>query len=301
MARVKRWCLTLNHWTSDEYAVIFPLDGQGCYQLAGVLEYAILGKETGATGNPHLQGFVVFKERTRLATARALLPRAHWESARDSAASIEYCKKEGNFFELGTKPPEGQQGRRNDIESLKDAVKSGVVDRKVLREDFSFVCAQYPKFVESYIRDQTTPPPLVDYPLRDWQQRLVEIALGPIDERAIHFVVDIDGNSGKSYLASYCEAKLDRIVQVMKPGKLADMAYEYREDTQVFILDCPRAKQGDYIQYDFLESLKDGRLFSCKYESRTKRFIPPHVFVFMNQSPDMEKLSVDRYCFVPID
>lgn len=301
MSRVKRWCFTLNHWTEPEYNVLFPVDPSGGRELAPLLEYAIVGKETGAAGTPHLQGFVQFKDRVRSSTARSFLPRAHWEVARSVAASIEYCRKEGNFFELGVEPVEPKKGTRSDLESFKSAVKSGTVDRKVLREEFSTICAQFPKFVESYIRDQCEKVTVSEYPLRDWQQRLVDVALGPIDERCINFVVDTDGNAGKSWLASYLEATLPRVVQVMKPGRLADMAYEYREDTEVFVLDCPRAKQGDFIQYDFLESLKDGRLFSSKYESRTKRFKVPHVFVFMNESPDMEKLSVDRYVFINVD
>lgn len=295
MARVKHWCFTLNHWTDGEYSRIFPSDASGSRGLASVLEYAVVGKETGTIGTPHLQGFVSFAQRARLSTVRRLLPRAHWEVARSISAAIEYCKKDGNFLEVGTPPPDRGQGKRSDLEAFKNAVTNGVRDRKQLREEHSLVCAQYPRFVEAYLLDQQSPPALEDHPLRPWQQRLVDISLEPPDARCIHFIVDTEGNSGKSWLASYFEVKVAKHVQVMKPGKLADMAYEYREDTEVFILDCPRSKQGDFIQYDFLESLKDGRLFSPKYESRMKRFSPPHVFVFMNEQPDMEKLSEDRY------
>jgi Putative viral replication protein len=295
MSRVKRWCFTLNNWTDGEYAAIYPVDASGAVGLAPLLDYAIVGKETSASGTPHLQGFVSFRERARLTTVRQLLPRAHWEVARNVRRAIEYCKKDGNFFELGEEPSLSNQGKRSDLDSFKSAVASGIRDRKQLREEHSFVCAQYPRFVESYVRDQEPLPTLEDHPLYPWQQRLVDIAVQEPDARVVHFIVDIDGNSGKSWLASYLESKVDRVVQVMKPGKLADMAYEYRENTEVFILDCPRSKQGDFIQYDFLESVKDGRLFSPKYESRTKRFKSPHVFVFMNEQPDMSKLSEDRY------
>lgn len=298
MSRVKRWCFTLNNYTADEYACVFPLSVDASYGLPPVLDYACVGKEIGAAGTPHLQGFCSFRERTRISGCRSLLPRAHWEVARSVKRAIEYCKKDGDFLEVGEAPPESAQGRRTDLELFKAAVKSGVRDRKDIREEFSSVCAQYPKFVESYLRDQYDPPSVEDHTLRTWQQNLVEVALGPVDPRVIHFVVDKDGNAGKSWLASYLECKIQKIVQVMKPGKFADMAYGYVEENDVFILDCPRSKQGDFIQYDFLESIKDGRLFSSKYESRMKVFKPPHVFVFMNQDPDMEKLSIDRYVFI---
>lgn len=298
MSRVKNWCFTLNNYSDAEYHAIFPPVENGPQRLSTLLDYACVGKEIGPTGTSHLQGFVCLRIRGRLSTVRSLLPRAHWEVARTVEAAIDYCKKDGNFQELGSKPTEIGRGRRNDLDAFKAAVLAGVRCRKELREDFSHVCAQYPKFVESYLRDQFEPPPVQLHPLRPWQQRMVDISNGEIDPRTIYFVVDEEGNSGKSWLAAYLEAHSTRRVQVMKPGKIVDMAYEFNEETEVFILDCPRAKQGDFIQYDFLESLKDGRVFSPKYESRTKKFVPPHVFVFMNESPDMEKLSADRYILV---
>ena len=298
MSRVKRWCFTLNNYTDADYEAVFPLAADGSHRLSPLLVYACVGKELSTSGTPHLQGFVCVRIRSRLSAVSAILPRAHWEVARTVEAAIEYCKKDGNFRELGEKPAEIGSGKRTDLDLFKAAVSSGVRCRKELREDFSHVCAQYPRFVESYLRDQYEPPPIEVHPLRPWQQRMVEYANGEIDPRAIYFVVDEEGNSGKSWLASYFECSHDKPVQVMKPGKIADMSYEYVEETRLFILDCPRAKQGDFIQYDFLESLKDGRLFSPKYESRTKIFAPPHVFVFMNESPDMEKLSADRYVLI---
>lgn len=82
---------------------------------------------------------------------------------------------------------------------------------------------------------------------------------------------------------------------IVIPGKKADMAYVVREDCKTFFLDCPRSKQGEFIQYDFLEELKNGFLFSSKYTSKVKRFDTPHVVVMMNERPDLTKLSSDRY------
>ena len=114
------------------------------------------------------------------------------------------------------------------------------------------------------------------------------------DKREIIFIVDRAGDQGKSWFARYfCDRHDDAMIIV--PGKKADMAYVVREDCKTFFLDCPRSKQGEYIQYDFLEELKNGYLFSPKYESKVKSFNAPHVVVFMNESPDMEKLSADRY------
>jgi len=62
-------------------------------------------------------------------------------------------------------------------------------------------------------------------------------------------------------------------------------------------VDVPRSK-GEHLQYSFLECVKDGLLFSTKYESVMKQFDPPHVFVFMNEEPDQKALSEDRYHYI---
>lgn len=290
----KNWCYTLNNYTPAEYEA-----------LAGTLPtdvvYLVCGKETGASGTPHLQGFISLSKRKRLTQVRRLSDRAHWEMARDARAAADYCKKDGDFVELGDPTAIAKQGKRNDLESFKESVRNGMVDRKELREAHSLVCARFPRFVEQYLRDVRGPPPLELHPLRPWQQELVDYIAEPVDPRAIVFVVDEAGGAGKSYIAAYCETQTTHIVQVMKPGKLADMAFAYDETNEVFILDCPRSKQGDFVQYDFLENVKDGRLFSPKYESVTKRFVPPHVIVFMNEFPDMNKLSADRYKFIDVN
>ena len=40
--------------------------------------------------------------------------------------------------------------------------------------------------------------------------------------------------------------------------------------------------------------LKNGLVFSPKFESKDVRFGTPHVVVSMNEKPDMTKMSVDR-------
>lgn len=68
----------------------------------------------------------------------------------------------------------------------------------------------------------------------------------------------------------------------------------------IVIVDAPRSKQGEYLQYDFLEEVKNGRIFNTKYESCMIEFPSPHVVVMMNEHPDMTKLSEDRYNLIVI-
>ncbi|AXH73499.1 MAG: putative viral replication protein [Cressdnaviricota sp.] len=94
----KRWCFTLNNWTSDEYSSIVPIIEREC-------SFAIIGDEIGATGTPHLQGYIEFKNKCR-ALSKFESRRFHWEKAKGSRENnIAYCSKEKVLFSLGMPKP----------------------------------------------------------------------------------------------------------------------------------------------------------------------------------------------------
>ena len=262
--------------------------------LAGnrTVRYLIFGKECGDSGTRHLQGFVQFKNRCTFSDAKAFLSdRVFIEVTRSPKKSIEYCKKEGDYYEFGEL---SNPGKRSDLDAFKEFVKLGNYDLKVLREQHSMVLAKYPRFVQEYLSDSIPRAEFEVFPLRDWQATLyTKLRLNPID-REIMFLVDHTGNTGKSWFARYVH-KLLQSVQIMIPGKKADMTYALLETNKILFLDCPRSKQGEFIQYDFLEEVKNGLVFSSKYESRMKYLCPCHVVVMMNEDPDPTKLSSDRY------
>ena len=79
------------------------------------------------------------------------------------------------------------------------------------------------------------------------------------------------------------------------------MCHALQRDKRVYFMDCPRSKQGVFIQYDFLEELKNGMIFSSKYNSKEKEFEQPHVVVLMNEMPDPNALSKDRYSVIELN
>jgi len=284
----------MNNYTPDDVDRLMAFNPDGRSQLTGV-EYIVFGREVGESGTPHLQGTVCFESRKRLDQVIAVIGQAHCTTTRSLSQSIDYCKKDGDFEQVGVPPTETQRsGTRSDLEAFKDSVREGMTSMKELREHHSEVCARYPRFVKDYVEDAKEQAVVPPHPLREWQETLNGKLILPPDPREIIFIVDLAGNKGKSWFARhYCD--LHENAQIIVPGKKADMTYVMREECRVFFLDCPRSKQGDFIQYDFLEELKNGYVFSSKYESRIKKLDPPHVVVLMNERPCMDKLSADRY------
>jgi len=94
--RSRRWCFTLNNYSQEELA------GLG---LARHVKYLVMGKETGESGTPHLQGYVIFSCEKSLRALSTVSRRAHWSMALGSTdQNYTYCTKDGDFTEIGVRP-----------------------------------------------------------------------------------------------------------------------------------------------------------------------------------------------------
>lgn len=102
----KAYCFTLNNYSEDEYQSLIRV----CETESG---YAILGKEVGEQGTPHIQGYIRFKKPYRFNTIKdRYLPRCHIEVAAGSGrANRTYCSKGGDYREFGE--IEGSDGLRD--------------------------------------------------------------------------------------------------------------------------------------------------------------------------------------------
>lgn len=149
---VTRWVFTLNNWTEQEYATIMAA-------LRQYAKYAVVGKETGAFGTPHLQGFAVMRLRERLAGMKRILgtPRMHLEKARGtSRQAADYCKKEDNFEEIGDPPAgasaiaEEKQGMQMRLQAAKDDIDAGA-DLMNIWQDHFFVMCKFGKSIKEYL------------------------------------------------------------------------------------------------------------------------------------------------------
>lgn len=297
MSRAKRWCFTLNNPTDDEDQAI------GSAGDRDDVEYLVFGRETGESGTPHLQGYVIFTSAIRLSTVKSRLgsQRFHLEVSRGTPREAsDYCKKDGDYEEFGD-CPDVSQGRRTDLERFFDWCKEFCQDNgrppscAEACESHPCIICKYPRALDVAVA-RWKPPPLVSGELRDWQQSIVDRLDNPADDREVVFVVDPDGGKGKSWLVRFLCDRDD--VQFLSIGKRDDLAHAIQTMTRVFLVDVPRG-QMEFLQYSVLEMLKNSLVFSPKYQSTMKRLHQtPHVVVFSNEEPDYSKMTEDRYTIV---
>lgn len=216
----------------------------------------VYGFEIGESGTPHIQGYVQFKNQTRFSTLKRALPTAHWEKAKGSAQdNLKYCSKDGNF-------------------------ETNIV-QKLSRDDLK-------QMVLKKYESVTWKP---------WQQSVIDFVAEDPDSRTIRWIYEPTGNVGKSFLAKYLACQEGTIISSGKANDVFNQlnaAIETGTMPKIVILDVPRVV-ADYVSYQALEKLKDGCLYSGKYEGGVCIFPDVHVLAFSNQKPDTSKMSRDRW------
>lgn len=130
-----------------------------------------------------------------------------------------------------------------------------------------------------------------------WQRQVeTMIKYRPQNDREVTWIVDPVGNAGKSYFSDYLSHFYDCIAVDGSNLKTKDFAHTYNLQ-KIVVFDFPRSTEDHKVNYDIIECLKNGRIWSPKYESHVKSFRHKkvQVFCFSNFYPDYTKLSPDRW------
>lgn len=121
--------------------------------------YLIYGVEIcPTTGKQHHQGYCEFPGNRRL-TALGKKFKCNFERRKGTAEqAIKYCEKDGKWYEFGERPGKKEQGKRTDIEEVKELINNGAGMKDIVDVVSSF---QALRFAEKLIEYKETK--------RNWQ------------------------------------------------------------------------------------------------------------------------------------
>lgn len=266
-------------------------------------------EEYGDSETRHWQGYVNFKTTRTFAALKKWSPTAHWENRKGTSEdAYNYCIK-GTVSETVTPlfyhdkywngdgvPIPGcnmlapvSQGQRTDLNAAKLLIQSHARWSDVLNDPLlTDVVSKHLRWA----RDVHGAAPVTPQEgiLRPWQQRLLDVVIEDPHPRRIYWFYDAVGNKGKSWMATYLGRNHGALV--VSSGKTADIALVY-DQHPIVVWDLSRC-QMENVNYGPMEDIKNGRIFSPKYESRVKYFRVPHVIVFANFLCPDGKFSEDR-------
>lgn len=122
--RARNFMFTWNNYDDDAEKYLRSLTS---------VKYMVVGREVApTTGTKHLQGLVVFHSARSVPAVIALFPHCHITPADDKLEHmIIYCKKEGDYFEIGKEPLSQQDKGKCNIErhdKARDLAKQGRFD-----------------------------------------------------------------------------------------------------------------------------------------------------------------------------
>lgn len=292
-----RWVFTYNNYSQDDIARLESLGGN--MEGAGI-SYLIFGREVAESGTPHLQGYCIFNARRRLRSLRELIgERGHFEISRGTPQQAsDYCKKEGNYSEFGSLPRRRAAPSVSDFCDWVRSLDHFPTEREIANNYPGLWIRYNTRLVELAVQIRPRVV-LEDGELLPWQQELFDRLIQQPDDRTVTFVIDEAGGMGKTWFCRYCYSRLEN-VQLLSVDKKENLALAIDVTKSVFLFNVARGGM-EYIQYQFLENLKDRLVFSGKYYSQMKILLNKcHVIVLCNEQPDMTKMTHDRYNIINI-
>lgn len=293
--RQRDWCFTFHDMTLLEKEFNFQ------HQLKldvdnKKVKYFIMGIETCPTTNKqHIQGYIYWTNARTFSAVKKEYPTAHIEprQAPDVRQAADYCKKENNYLEYGELPVNPQFGKVNEWKEIVEDIKNGMTleDLTIKYPEASIrYCAGIKNMYELH-RPKHKFSILEKYgKYNEIQESIISYVEGLTHDREIYWVYDPKGGAGKTDLANHLISNNNFLV--FGNAKTADVALAWNGENVIF--DYSRSQQ-DHINYGVIEDIKNGRIFSGKYQSCTKLYARPKVLVFANFLPEFSKMSADRW------
>lgn len=257
-----RWFFTIKFSLIEEL-VLTELLGAKCQEFTFQAEVG-----TTESSYEHYQGVISLKKKERFAGVLGWLPKGtHLEAVKNYAASIVYCMKDTSRM-------------------------AGHVPHVLRRETPLKKAAPVEEVVD---------PLWLITALQPWQQEVVDISKSVPDRRTIHWYWSVKGNLGRTQLCKYLCFHFGAVAcQSGEHKDVLDLCTKMSKNLKIALWNFGRAKKDFTYPYLLMEEIKDGLWFSGKFETGMVNINSPHVFVFANSEPQLDKMSLDRWHIVEI-
>lgn len=135
-----------------------------------------------------------------------------------------------------------------------------------------------------------------------WQKAFVRVTNQSNSDRAINWVYDKNGKGGKTVWGQHLVDNFDGDWAVISSiGRESDFCQNVKNVVESgwkkvgLILDLPRNYEDKEQLYTCLENIVNGRITCTKYQGGNVNIGKPHIWVFSNFLPMIEKMSKDRW------
>ena len=246
-SKYRRWAFTINNYNVDEpWRSVEELTEQKA------IKYLVVGRELAPTiGTRHLQGYIeYFNCRSFQGTTRHIYSifegNPHIKVAHSSLNdNYAYCTKEDNdpFVYKGSKKNSNTNVEHATIGEMAEmAAKQGTEAAKAAYGMDYYVSKQAVDKAANAVRSDLTLTVLKEQfenaTLKPWQDmvmKLIELQ----GDREILFIIDEQGNQGKTWLTQFITLTKDGQCFVSTNKK--DLAYALNPEKKIFVFDMTRA------------------------------------------------------------
>lgn len=134
------------------------------------------------------------------------------------------------------------------------------------------------------------------------REEIISIIEKEPDNRTINWIWSDEGGVGKTSTCAYIEHNYDGVCIVNGKGAdIKNQVINFLEENSldVLIINVPRCNE-NHVSYAAIEEIKDGLIYSGKYEGGFANIEHPHVIVISNFYPETYKLSEDRWNIIEL-
>lgn len=134
--------------------------------------------------------------------------------------------------------------------------------------------------------------------LYPWQKTCLEMLEQEPDDTTMHWVVDTQGQTGKTkFIKYYCWKYDGCFLTYGKASDLLNLVSKF-PNKNAYLFNLTRTKSADISElevYAAIEAIKDGMFNNTKYETAQVFMDEPHVWVFANHPPYLGQITASRW------